>query len=191
MAAVVAVIGILGGVAAGAKAPDPVAARKKWKAGIGVNGGFMLPSEKDLKADTFLGGQVSYWPSELKAVSVTWGSCNLVDEANTGTLKVSPVLISAVLSLPANSKGGVESSFRWLLGFGAGFLVMDHTDVSIKPGSIPVLAFHGGGETVLGGGVGRVYFDVDITKADIVKINAVDRDLSLMTTLKVGIEILF
>lgn len=159
--------------------------------GVGVTAGWMSAADSDLDQDTYLGGQVSYWFSDLVAARLGLGSTTFDDRnaASRGTLRASPVLISAVISLPpAESKK--DSAFRWSAGFGGGLMTFEHNGAS-NPSALPILAGHGGGEWILTQKVGRMFVVADVIMGDFVTVADQDRDLTWLITLRGGLEITF
>jgi hypothetical protein len=175
---------------AGGEAPD-TAGLGRLGLGVGVTGGWTVEADPDLDSDTYLGGQVSYWFNELVAARIGFGSSTFDDSnaASPGKLRVSPVLCSAVISLPP-AETRKDSAFRWAAGFGGGVLTFKHSDVS-DPSALPILAFHGGGEWILTQKVGRVFAVTDVIMGDFVKVAGENRDLTWLITLRGGLEITF
>jgi hypothetical protein len=159
--------------------------------GVGVGVGWMLSSDSDLSADGYLGGQLDFWMSEMMSFRIAWGSATLEDESalTPGKMKVTPVTAWAMLSLPT-SADAVLSPFRWSIGLGGGYNFFDHTNGDVEHG-LPVLAFQGGIELLLGGGAGRTFFVADVLSGDLVDISGVERDLTRTYLLLAGLEISF
>ena len=173
----------------GATTGEPGVGRTRL--GVGLTGGWTIPFDKDLDADSYVAGQVSYWFTGLVAGRIWFGGTSLDDSSTTtpGTLKVAPIAVSAMLSLPT-SEAAKDAPFRWSIGFGAGLLTFRHTGAS-NPSALPVLTLHGGGEWILAQGGGRLFAMGDLTMGDVVKIGGVERDLKNMLTVRAGLEISF
>ena len=171
--------------------PPGQAGAGRPRLGIGVTGGWLLEPDKDLESGTYLGGQVSYWMSDLVAARFGFGSSTLEDNATTpkSKLNVKLFMVSAILSLPL-SEEKKDDPFRWSIGFGGGFFLFDHTTSDVPTG-LPVLAFHGGGEWMLAQGVGRLFTVADVIMGDLIEVSGEDRDLTAILALRTGLEISF
>ena len=132
--------------------------------GVGASGGFLITSDEWLSTGGYIGVQGAIWLNQMLAVQLDVGGAMLTDDFYGGELRVVPICVSGILSMP-DPWAGLGPYGRWRLGVGAGLAFLDHTNATIDP--MPIVNVQMGSEWIMQGA--RLFSVIDLYTGAVVE----------------------